>query len=149
MDKTWQDAFRPKGGGSETPPPFPPSAMPEADEDDLAEVPDPSSYRPWIVQRGRGRPAMFLDLRKFDPRTGDIIGSQVSYPSLIAIDYLGDHLVSLDFGHRHYVIEGTGLGELARRLQQGAVLAIQEFSGRIWQQPASGPIVTKIEKVGM
>lgn len=149
MDKTWQDAFRLKGGGSETPPPFPPSAMPETDDDDLAEVPDPSSYRPWIVQRGRGRPAMFLDLRKFDPRTGDIIGSQVSYPSLIAIDYLGDHLVSLDFGHRHYVIEGTGLGELARRLQQGAVLAIQEFSGRIWQQPASSPIVTKIEKVGM
>ena len=125
VDKNWQDAFRPKGGGSETPPPFPPSVPPDPDDDDLAPLPDPSSYRPWILQRGRGRPAMFLDLRKFDGRTGEIIGSQVSYPSLMAIDYLGEHLVSLDFGHRHYVIEGSGLGELARRLQQGAVLAIR------------------------
>lgn len=144
MDK-WQDAFRTPTSGKDTPPP----PVVDLPDDDMAPAPDPAAYQPWLLQRGRGRPTMFLDLRRVEGRTGEVTGSLVSYPSLLAVDYIGEHLISLDFGHRHYVIEGSGLGELARRLQQGSVVAIQEFSGRVWSQPGSGPIVTKIEKVGM
>lgn len=122
-----------------------PSAAPE--EADIAPPPDPREYKPWLLQRG-ARPAMFLDLRRFDPRTQTLIGCQVSYPYLYAIDYVGDHMVSLDFGSRIFVIEGRLLGELAARLQSGMVLAIHEYSATIWPCKPNGPVVTRIVRVG-
>ncbi len=81
---------------------------------------------------------MFIDLRRFEPKTGTLVGCQMSYPHLIAIDYIGDRMVSLDFGTRRFVIEGTGLEELPMRLQQGMVLAIQEHTARVWPDKPLG-----------
>lgn len=126
------------------------TALPEAADEaaepttEFAPPPDPAEYRPWLLQRGRGRPALFLDLRWFEPRTGVLMGAQMSYPHLFSVDYLGDRMVSLDFGNRHYVIEGTGLGELPMWLQQGMVLAIQEHSKSVWPTEVSGPLVSRI-----
>ena len=116
------------------------------DEGEIAPPPDPKEYRPWILQRG-GRPALFIDLRRFEPKTGALIGCQMSYPHLIAIDYIGDRMVSLDFGARQFVIEGTGLSELPGRLQQGLVLAIQEYSSTTWAACGT-PKVTRIVMLG-
>lgn len=143
MTNSWQETFgrrRPEEmqaarGGSVEP-------LAEG-EPDIAPPPDPREYKPWILQRG-GRPAMFLDLRRFEPKTGDLIGTQMSYPHLIAIDYIGDRMVSLDFGARQFVVEGTGLSELPGRLQQGMVLAIQEFSSILWKSPTAERLVTRI-----
>lgn len=116
----------------------------ELEESDAGERPDPARYEPWILQRGR-RPAMFLDLRRFEPRTGTPIGCQMSYPYLAAVDYIGDHMVALDFGTRHFVVEGKGLDRLVARLQQGMVLAIQEYSSHVWPDDGlEGPAVKKI-----
>jgi hypothetical protein len=109
--------------------------------------PEPNEYRPWILQRGSGRPAMLLDLRRYDPKTGTLTGSLVSYPQLMAVDYWGDRVVTLDFGSRHYVIEGAGLGDLPRWLQQGAVLAIQEYSSKIWPRRGDGALISKIAEI--
>ncbi len=104
-------------------------------------------YRPWVVQRGRTRPALLLNLRKFDPRSGLLVGWQASYPYLVSADYFGERMLSLDFGRRQFVIEGTDLSELLRHLQQGTVLAVQEYSAKVWPMQPETPIVTAIRMI--
>ncbi len=55
--------------------------------------------------------------------------------------------LSLDFGARQFVIEGSGLDELVRYLQLGAVMAAQEYAGQIWPARPSGAVVTAINKI--
>lgn len=118
------------------------------DEAAMALALDPSDYKPWILQRGRSRPAMMLHLRRFEPRSGKWMGWQMSYPHLIAVEYIGDTMLSLDFGTRQFVIEGTDLTELARHLQQGSVLAVQEYSVARWLFDSDRPHVTAIKRLG-
>lgn len=139
---SWQEMFDKRGGAA-------PAAAPAERLDgspDMAGPPDPSDYRPWILQRG-GRPALFIDLRRFEPRTGILHGCQMSYPHLVSVDYVGDRLVQLDFGSRKYAIEGEGLAQLVAHLQQGQVLAIQEYSSLIWRVPVRGPKVSRLVAV--
>jgi hypothetical protein len=139
---SWQELFDKKTG------PGSPRAPADGSEEgaDIAGPPDPTEYRPWILQRG-GRPALFLDLRRFEPRTGILHGCQMSYPHLVSVDYVGDRLVHLDFGSRRYAIEGEGLCQLVSHLQQGQVLAIQEYSAQVWKAPILGPRVKRIIQV--
>lgn len=141
----WQDMFEPRRPESPAVPT--PQEVVQDPADETAPAPDPRAYHPWIVQRGRGRPALLLDFRQFEPKSGLLIGCQMPYHHLAGIEYLGDRMVTLDFGLRHFVIEGVGLSELTRHLQQGTVLAIQEYSERIWAQASLGPRVTRIVKV--
>lgn len=121
--------------------PMPPQQV--ADEAAMALAEDIQEYRPWILQRGT-RPLMMLNLRRFDAKAGHWMGWQVSYPHLIAVEYVGGKLLSLDFGTRHFVIEGTGLGELARHLQTGAVQAVVEYTPEAWVTPPEGAVIRAI-----
>ena len=132
----WGDKFSGTAGEESSPD----GTVSPTDEDELTPAPDPSEYRPWILQRGRGRPAMFIDLRRFEPKTGSMNGSQISYPHLVAVEYTGDTMISLDFGTRHFVIRGEGLYELVQRLQMGSVLALQEYSAKIWPAKPAGRV---------
>lgn len=49
----------------------------------------------------------------------------MAYPHLIVVEYIGDKMLSLDFGIRQFMLEGRGLCELAERLQLGCVLMVQ------------------------
>ena len=142
---SWTDKFEPArgaGGAAGVPPPM---AEDERDEDALAL--DLAEYKPWTVQRGRSRPAMMLELRRFDQRSGLWIGWQLSYPSLVAVEYVGDRLLTLDFGTRLFALEGQTLTELARHLQQGAVLAVQEYAASVWPARPAGPIISAIRNL--
>jgi hypothetical protein len=110
-------------------------------------APDLQVYHPWILQRGRSHPAMFIDFRRFDPKSGLLMGCQMSYPMLTSIEYTGDKLLSLDFGQRKFMIEGRGLIDLARHLQQGIVLAVQEYSEAIWNAKPESGFVARIVRV--
>jgi hypothetical protein len=128
----------------------PPPSQPEREElpvDDGLDI-DMTDYKPWVLQRGRGRPAMMLHLRRFDPKSGLWIGWQLAYPHLIAAEYVGDKMLSLDFGTRQFMIEGTGLGELARHLQNGSVLTVQEYSDKAWATCGDGGFIGSITRVG-
>jgi len=142
MSGNWRDKFEPIR--------VPPTALSAetglAVEDDHG-APDLTAYQPWIVQRGRSRAPLLLQLRKFDPKSGLLIGWQASYPYLVSADYVGERMLSLDFGRRQFVIQGTDLGDLLRHFQQGTVLAIQEYSAHVWPHPPAGPIVTAIDKI--
>lgn len=120
----WQSMFEPRRNGT-TPPPEQPTVTAAAMSDDV-DVPriDPCEYRPWILLRGQLRSTMMLGLRWFDAKAGLWHGTAIPYFSLNAIDTIGERMVSLDFGARQFVIEGSGLDELARRLQQGDVAKI-------------------------
>lgn len=144
----WRSMFEQSRGGqpSVAPPPTPPHIQ-EVEEEPLA--PDLAFYRPWVVQRGRTRPALLLNLRKFDPKSGLLIGWQASYPYLVSADYVGEKMLSLDFGRRQFVIQGSDLTELVRHLQQGTVLAIQEYSNQVWPELPPGPVITAIEMIDM
>lgn len=109
---------------------------------------DLREYRPWTLQRGRSRPPMMLELRRYDARAGLWQSWAMSYPSLYAVETLGDRMLSLDFGSRLFVIEGAGLVELARRIQQGMAVAIQEYAAPVWPDRPPGAIVTAIRRVG-
>jgi hypothetical protein len=91
---------------------------------------------------------MLLDLRRYEPKSGLWIGWQLSYPHLQAVEYIGERMLSMDFGTRQFVIEGSGLSELVRHLQQGSVQMILEYSAQVWPQRASGPVISAITKVG-
>ena len=117
-----------------------------ADEAALALANDIQEYRPWILQRGT-RPLMMLNLRRFDAQAGHWLGWQVSYPHLVAVEYVGDRLLSLDFGTRHFVIEGTGLGELARHLQTASVQAVVEFTRDAWAKVPDAATIKSIRCV--
>ena len=147
MKDSWTETFGKKAAAS-VDPRLPDLPHPESDEPAWAPPPDPAEYRPWLMQRG-GRPALFIDLRRFEPKTGMLIGSLMSYPALIAMDYIGDHMLALDFGSRQFVIEGKGLDGLAARLQQGMVLAIQEFSPKVWANSMPAQVVRKIATIAL
>lgn len=118
---------------------------PSAPEDDaFAPPPDAANYRPFLLQRGRTHAPLFLDLRVFDQRSGTLKGTMLSYPQLASVDYFDDHTIELNFGFRRFRIEGEGLSELVRRLQAGTVLAIQQYSERIWKARPSGALVRAI-----
>ena len=144
----WQAMFEPARRGGQPPEPPPASADGGAREDG-ATAPDPREYHPWMLQRGRSRPAMMVELRRFEPRSGLWQGWVLSYPSLHAVEYMGERMLSLDFGLRKFVLEGDGLSELTARLQQGVVLAIQEYCEKVWPQRPAGPIVSAIRRAGM
>lgn len=124
----------------------PMSSQQVVDEAALALADDIQEYRPWILQRGT-RPLMMLHLRRFDAQAGHWLGWQMSYPSLLAVEYIGDRLLSLDFGNRHFAIEGTSLGELARHLQTGSVQTVVEYAQEIWARSSNESAVTKIRSV--
>jgi hypothetical protein len=115
-----------------------PSLTPEeiTDEAAMALAFDEAEYKPWVLQRGRSRPAMMLHLRRYEPKSGLWVGWQLAYPHLVAVEYTGDRLLSLDFGTRHFIVEGSGLHELARHLQIGSVLMVQEFAKGVWSELA-------------
>lgn len=120
----------------------------EPPDDDEREI-DLSEYKPWVLQRGRGRPALMLNLRRFDAKAAMWTGWAIAYPQLAAVEYVGDRMLSLDFGPRKFVLEGEGLAELVDRLQQGAVLAIQEYCDRLWPRQPVGAFVSAIRLAGM
>ncbi len=147
MTTRWQDMFdsnRPGDRASGMPPP---SATREEPPDDDGLKLDLTEYKPWVLQRGRSRPTMLLDLRRFEPKSGMWMGWQLSYPHLHAVEYIGERMLSMDFGTRQFVIEGSGLGELVRHLQQGSVLTILEYCGQVWPQRPAGPVITTITRV--
>ena len=127
-----------------------PPLMPEdiTDEAAMALGRDTAEYVPWVLQRGRARPAMMLHLRRFEPKSGLWIGWEIAYPHLIAVEYIGDKMLSLDFGTRQFMLQGLGLDELAARLQQGTVLMVQEYCDKVWPTRGSGGVITAIAKVG-
>jgi hypothetical protein len=118
------------------------------DEAALALALDPQDYRPWILQRGRARPATMLHLRRFEARSGLWTGWQLSYPYLVAVEYTGDTLLSLDFGARQFVVTGRGLGELVGHLQTGNVLTVTEYNGELWRAQPEGASITAIKCLG-
>lgn len=117
------------------------------DEAAMALALDAPEYKPWVLQRGRGRPAMMLHLRRFEPKSGLWMGWQISYPHLVAVEYIGDKMLSLDFGTRQFVVEGSGLHELARHLQIGSVLIMQEYARDVWGGRQGDPTIAAIRNV--
>lgn len=120
------------------------SAEDITDETAMALAVDAPEYKPWVLQRGT-RPLMMLHFRWFDPRAHLWSGCAVAYPHLIAFDYTGDTMLSLDFGSRQFMIEGTGLGELVRHLQQGTVLMVQEYASSQWPLHTQGGLIGSIK----
>ena len=148
VGNNWRSMFgQPRGAGPSTAPATA-HTPPEATADDDVRPPDLTVYRPWLLRRGGSRPAMMLGLRRFDPRSGQWIGWGMSYPNLFAVEYIGDRVVTLDFGMRQFVIEGRGLDELARRIKQGTVMVILEYAPSVWPDAPKGPVVTAIRRVG-
>lgn len=142
----WASMFEPQERQAATPPPAGSQVEPPF-EDERPNL-DPNEYKPWQLQRGRSRPALMLGLRRFDPKSGLWHLWSMAYPSLYAVDSIGDRIVSLDFGTRQFVIEGMGLDVLADHLQQGIVLNIVEYAAQIWTARAEGPVVIAIQKPG-
>lgn len=144
----WRAMFEPPRNGE---PPGPSAAAPAYDDtlpaDDAADL-DPKQYRPWLLQRGRSRPAMMLELRRYEPRSGLWQGWAMSYHGLHGVDFIGDRMLSLDFGSRQFVVEGRGLDTLARHLALGTVQGITEYAASIWPGRPEGPVVTAIRRVG-
>lgn len=139
----WASMFDTKG--REGPPPAPDAGPFATIQDDLPPI-DLNEYRPWMLQRGRTRPAMMLTFRQFDSKSCLWRGISLAYPSLFAVESIGDRMITLDFGTRHIIVEGRGLDVLADHLQQGTVLAIVEHSRSLWPVTAV-PIVTAIRSI--
>lgn len=145
----WQAMFETRRAGSAPPPPASAApTSPEAAFDD-GELPslDLNEYKPWILQRGRGNPALMLAIRRYDHRAALWECCSTAYHALFSVDYLGDKVVGLDFGVRRFMLEGTGLDLLARYLQQGSVLKIVEYAPAIWPTRGEGPIITAIRRI--
>ncbi|MCC2099400.1 MAG: hypothetical protein KDJ29_21090 [Hyphomicrobiales bacterium] len=144
----WQDFLSRNQQGVATSTPADGSAEPlyaNLEGDEAITAPDPAQYRAFLLQRGSGRPPLFIDLRRFDPRSGALIGTLMSYPQLTAVDYVDGHSAVLNFGLRQFRIEGQGLEELILRLHAGSVAAIQEYTAKLWPKPPlSGPVVRRI-----
>ncbi len=118
------------------------------DEAAMALAHDTAEYAPWVLQRGLSRPAMMLHLRRFESKSGLWIGWQLSYPHLIATEYTGDKMLSLDFGTRQFMLQGLGLDELVARLQQNSVLMVQEYCDKVWPMRPAGGVITSITLIG-
>lgn len=144
---SFDDGYDPARDGTVVPEHAPLSHEDLADEAAMALALDPTEYRPWILQRGRTRPAMMLHLRRYDPRSRLWQGWQVSYPHLIAVEYTGDTMLSLDFGSRQFVIEGRGLTELSRHLQSGSVMTVTEYTPNIWTVPPVGGVISALRLI--
>lgn len=145
----FDDGFDPtqRQAGDDMPrPPLTPEEI--TDEAVMALAMDIADYKPWVLQRGRSRPAMMLHLRRFEPKSGLWMGWQLAYPHLVAVEYIGDKMLSLDFGQRQFMIQGNGLDELAERLQLGTVLMVQEYAHSIWPARGEGGVISSIVKVG-
>lgn len=143
----WRAMFEPQRGaapGQSASPPPPPD---DAPLDDAAASHDLTSYKPWLLQRGRSRPSLMLGLRRFDPRSRLWQGWGLSYPSLQAVEYFGDKMLSLDFGTRQFMLEGHGLDELARRIGEGTVVTILEYAAQVWPERPAGPAITSIKRL--
>ncbi|RYM05713.1 hypothetical protein [Sphingobium cupriresistens] len=143
----WQERLFGEGAGPSTGPTRTPAPPDDAALEDDVIAPDLRNYRPWIIQRGRSRSATMLGLRRFDPRGGHWLGFGLPYHGLFAVEYVGDKMVSLDFGMRQFVIEGRGLDELAQRIKQGSIATILEYAPAIWPDSPQGAIVTSIRRV--
>lgn len=146
----WRSMFEaPRHGG--TPPgasaPEPPPTAAAGLGEDAGNTPDPSVYRPWVLQRGGTRPSMMLDFRRYEHRSGLWSGWAIAYPYLVGLEYTGDRMLSLDFGKSHVMILGSGLDELVRHVQQGNVVAIQEYAAAIWPSRSGSPVVDSIRQV--
>lgn len=140
------DLSQRQAGGEMSRSPLTPAEI--SDEAAIALALDAPEYRPWVLQRGSGRAAMMLHLRRFEPKSGLWIGWQLAYPHLVAVEYTGDRMLSLDFGTRQFMIQGYGLGELAARLQQCSVLMVQEYAQSVWPARGDGGNISSIGKVG-
>lgn len=149
MTGKWTDMFEQQpgrgAGRSVGGPPAP--ELEEPAELDIRAL-DQADYKPWVLQRGRGRPTMLLHMRRFEPRSGMWQGWALSYPTLNAVEYVGPRMVALDFGTRHFVIEGDGLDDLVDRLQHGMVTVIQEYNATTWPARPPGPVITAIRRLG-
>lgn len=143
-DRSWTDMFDPRGG--RPPGCLPPASLPDTEPDDVALAIDPNEYQPWVLQRGRSRPAMMLHLRRYEPKSGLWMGWAMSYPSLIAVEYVGDRMVSLDFGTRQFMIQGEGLDQMIDVLQEAHILSIHENSSIIWPV-LSAPYISSIKRL--
>lgn len=145
----WRDMFAPPRGAAPGQPASPPPPQPDdAALDDGSPSHDLTSYKPWLLQRGRSRPSLMLGLRRFDGRSGLWQGWGLSYPALQTVEYMGDRMLSLDFGSRQFMLEGRGLDELARRISEGSVLVIFEYAAQVWPTLPDGPVVTGIRPMG-
>jgi len=144
MTGQWTDMFeQPRGGGRATPPSVDPTPL-ESEGPSIDLV----AYKPWVLQRVKSRPAMLLHLRRYEPRSGMWTGWALSYPSLIAAEYTGERMVSLDFGARQFMIEGEGLDQLIGALQEATVTALQEYSAAVWPDRPTGPLIGSIRRLG-
>lgn len=140
------DPSKRQAGGEQPRPPLTPQEI--TDEAAMALAFDAPEYKPWVLQRGRGRPAMMLHLRRYEPKSGLWCGWQIAYPHLVAVEYTGERMLSLDFGTRQFVIEGSGLHELARHLQLGSVLLVQEYTKGVWSELAGTSRIEAIRLIG-
>jgi len=144
MTGQWTDMFEQPRSGGRTPPPPIDRAPLESEGPSI----DLSAYKPWVLQRVKSRPAMLLHLRRYESRSGLWTGWALSYPSLIAAEYTGERMVSLDFGARQFMVEGEGLDQLIGALQEATVTALQEYSPAVWPTPPSGPLIASIRRLG-
>lgn len=145
MSDRWQDMFQPHGGGSH--PGVPSSDRSDGLEDEPGLI--PAHYRPWVLQRVKSRPAMMMHLRRFEARSGLWMGWALSYPNLVAAEYTGDRMLSLDFGARQFMVQGVGLDQLIAPLQQGVVIALYEHTTSVWPGASAGPVISSIRRLGM
>ena len=118
-------------------------------DDDERLLLDSAEYQPWVLQRGRSRPAGLLDLRWYDAKARLWLGCAIAYPQLVAAEYVGTAMLSLDFGKRQFVLEGVGLEILLNRLRDYSVIAVQEYAPSLWPQRPTGPIISSIKRVAV
>lgn len=134
----WRSMFeQPNRGAPQVPaPPETGDASPVAD----VETPplDTKEYRPWVIQRGRSQASMMLHLRRYERRSGLWMGWVLPYYSLHAVEYVGDQMLSLDFGARQFMLEGAGLNQAVDFIQQGLILAMLEYNSSIWPEISAG-----------
>lgn len=147
LGKNWRAMFeQPRPPDAPLKPELPPSIEDAPGEDESAAL-DLTDYRPWILQRARTRPALMLELRRYEPRSGQWSGWAMAYHNLNAVDFVGARMLALDFGTRQFIIEGRGLDALARHIQQGTVLGIVEYNAVLWPTPMADASVTAIRRV--
>lgn len=148
VGKNWRDMFRdPQRDGQPPGHSAPlPAARDELPDEDGGAL-DLTEYKPWIIHRVRSRPALMLELRRYEPRSGLWSGWAMPYHSLHAIEYVGDRLLSLDWNARRFIIEGRGLDALARQIQQGIVETVLEYTPQVWAAQPVTPLVTTIREV--
>ena len=80
----YDDGFVPTQRDARSEMPSKPLTLEEVtDEAAMALALDAPEYKPWVLQRGRGRPAMMLHLRRFEPKSGLWCGWQIAYPHLV------------------------------------------------------------------